>query len=370
MPIFVAIKIHYDPRDSLAPELKYSVLPTRPQYDEVHDLYRDKRIGGNGFHECINYAVGRSETVQFYLPPTSIPAEKYENDEFVFFSFTYKGGGDMAARLVGVHAGARLVDRNGRARGAGYEIPGVEPLIYHAEAPGDLVTLINPPLPYDIRDGVFTPVLTKWGYGRRYIYNSHATNIVRAAIAQAVDSLASASLSQQPILKQQLDVLRRISDRYGLGAEDDASTPTTHDKLPAGHLPDVEIGYRGERFVYERELAHVTSFGSKPSEVQWISQLAPTSPFDIRTLRQTPQGVREHFLEVKSSTVAEGDNVYISSQQIAFFEQHQSCATFALVNFGSDHTPSLRELSLSQLRSEFDLQPVKYKLAPRPMSKG
>lgn len=276
----------------------------------------------------------------------------------------------MAGRVVGIHAGARLIDRTGRVRGAGYEIPGVEPLIYHAEAPGDLVTLINPPLPYDIRDGLFTPVLTKWGYGRRYIQSSHAANIVRAATAQAVEALASASLSQQPILTRQVDVLRRISDRYGLGVEDETFTTTTHDILPAGRLPDVEIGYRGERFVYERELAYVASLGYKPSEAQWISQLAPTPPFDIRTLRQTPQGVREHFLEVKSSAVSEGDNVYISSQQIAFFEQHQSCATFALVHFGTDQTPSLRELSLSQLRSEFELQPVKYKLARRIMSKG
>ena len=132
-------------------------------------------------------------------------------------------------------------------------------------------------------------------------------------------------------------------------------------------MPDtVEVGYRGERFVYDREVNYVNSIGRESSEVKWTSQVAPTSPFDIRTLRRTPEGIKEHFLEVKSSTMAEGENVYISSMQIDFFEERKDCATFALVNFVAGKEPSVRELTLDELRTEFDLQPVKYKLVRAP----
>lgn len=373
MTVFAAIKIHYDARTSLAPELKYSRLPTREEYAAMHQLYLDKQIGGNGFHECVNFAVGRSDTVQFYLPTTSLPARKYENEEFLIFSFTYKGNADMSARIVGVHAGARLVNRDGRMRGAGYEIEGVEPLFYHAEAPADLVTLITPPLPYDKRDGLFTPVLAQWGFGRRYIGQQHAANIVRAAIAQATAALDGAGIAQQQLLQRQLAVLRRIDARYGLGAEPAGTQLPTGVQQPTGivgGLPDPDLGYRGERFVYERELAYMAEIGQLPSEVQWTSQLVPTSPFDIRTLRRTPNGVREHFLEVKSSAAADGENVYVSANQLVFFEQHRECATFALVHFNGHNTASMRELTLEQLHGEFELQPIKYKLARRQASNG
>jgi hypothetical protein len=362
MTVFAAIKLHYDARPSLAADLKYSRLPTGDEYHALHQQYLEKQIGGNGFHECINFAVGRADTVQLYLPPTSIPAEKYENDEFVFFSFTYKGSQDMSARIVGVHAGARLIERRGLARGAGFDIVGVEPLVYHAEAPADLVTLITPPLPYDNQDGLYTPVLAKWGFGRRYIERKHAANIVRAAITQAKAALEGASIARQPLLQRQLAVLRRIDARYALGAESSATA------APAGiqaGLPDRDLGYRGERWVYERELAHMVQIGEHPSEVQWTSQLAPASPFDIRTLRRTPDGVREHFLEVKSSASMSDDNVYVSARQIAFFEQHRDRATFALVRFDADGVPSMRELTIGQLHAEFELEPIKYKLARR-----
>lgn len=57
-------------------------------------------------------------------------------------------------------------------------------------------------------------------------------------------------------------------------------------------------------------------------EVEWTSQIAPTSLFDIRTLRRTPDGtVLEHFLEVKSSAMSGGENVSVSSGQVEFLQQ-------------------------------------------------
>jgi hypothetical protein len=366
MPIFAAIKIHYDHRASLLNHLKYSVIPNRQEYDDYLKLFHEENVGGNGFHECINFAVGQSNMLRFYLPPTCVPAAKYQEEEFVFFSFTYKGDQEMPAHIVGVHAGARMIDREGLVRGRPFEIDGVEPLIFHAEAPSDLVTLITPPLAYEVGDGVYTPMLAKWGYGLRYIDDNHAANIVRAAITQASGAQDTAGESEKAMIQRQLDVLRRISTRYGLDADEKADTPMQPGRAGGGGPPDTEIGYLGERFVYEREQAFVESIEQAPSEVQWTSQVAPTSPFDIRTLRQTPNGIREHFLEVKSSAVAEGENVYISSGQVAFFENNRNCATFALVNFGSgEEVPSVRELTLEELHTEFDLQPVKYKLVRR-----
>lgn len=48
-----------------------------------------------------------------------------------------------------------------------------------------------------------------------------------------------------------------------------------------------------------------------------------------------------------------------------FFDSDRHNAPFSLVNFNSDDVPSVRELSLEELQAEFDLQPVKYKLARR-----
>ncbi|MFG7103516.1 protein NO VEIN domain-containing protein [Burkholderia pseudomallei] len=364
MPTFAAIKIHYDHRSSLAPHLKYSIVPGKDEYAEYSRLYHEDGVGGNGFHECVNFAVGESDTVQFYLPPTCIPGTSRQDDEFVFFSFTYKGDQELSAHVVGVHAGACIVNGQGEVRRKPAQIDGIEPLVYHAEAPADLVTLITPTLAYDVRDGVYTPVYQSWGYGRRYIDENHAANIIRDAVKQAARALDAAGESERVALQRQIEVLRRISDRYGLGVGKNKRKKTSGMVGSAG-MPDTEIGYRGERFVYERELDYVKSIGRDASEVEWMSQVVPTSPFDIRTLRKTSNGVQQHFIEVKTSGMEEGENVYISSGQIEFFEQNRNCATFALVNFGAEKKPSYRELTLDELNSEFHLQAVKFKLARR-----
>ena len=54
---FMAIKIHYDHRAVLPHYLKYSKLPSAVEYDEYLDLYNKEGIGGEGFHECLNYQI-------------------------------------------------------------------------------------------------------------------------------------------------------------------------------------------------------------------------------------------------------------------------------------------------------------------------
>ena len=184
IPTFCAIKVHYDHRRNLACHLKYSILPRPQEYKKYLTLFRENGVGGDGFHECINFAVGQSNTTRFYLPPGYIPKEKHANEEFVFFSFTYMGDEELPAHVVGVHAGAQLVSRAGRVRGKSFEIAGVDPLVFHAEAPSDLVTLIIPPLPYEVGDGIYTPAYHVWGNGLRYLEKDHAANIVREAIAR------------------------------------------------------------------------------------------------------------------------------------------------------------------------------------------
>ena len=288
------------------------MIPSRKEYHDYLKLFREDNIGGNGFHECMNFAVGQADLLRFYLPPTCVPAAKLQNEEFVFFSFTYKGDREMPAHVVGVHAGARLIDRNGLARGAPYVIADVEPLVFHAEAPADLVTLTVPALPYEATDGVFTPPFSKWGYGLRYIEPEHAGSILRASVQQATARLTSASMSEKEVLERQIDVLRRIGVRYGLDV-DSAHGAANEGAAPSPvRLPDTEVGYLGERHVYDRECVYVRNvLGRAESEVQWTSQLVPASPFDIRTLRRTSDGIREHFLEVKSSALGEGENVYV-----------------------------------------------------------
>ncbi|BEV72623.1 hypothetical protein THUN1379_21050 [Paludibacterium sp. THUN1379] len=360
MPTFAAIKIHYDHRAALAPHLKYSVVPSQREYDDYLELFREEGIGGNGFHECLNFAVTESDPLRFYLPPTSIPSVARQDDEFVFFSFTYKGDQELPSHIVGVHAGARLVNREGQERGIPFEIESVEPLMFHAEAASELVTLLTPPLAYEVQDGIYTPAYNGWGNGLRYINETHATNIVRNALRQASIALEAAGESQRVVLERQINVLRCIGTRYNLDIFDQGE-PVQFGKTKDG-FPDIEIGQRGERFVYERELEYIRSIGYAESEVEWTSRAVPTSPFDIRTLRVTPNGVREHFLEVKSSSMEEGANVYISSRQLDFFEQHKQSSTFALVSFSEGKSPSVRELTLDELYAEFLLQPVKYKL--------
>jgi hypothetical protein len=62
---FMAIKVHYDHRSSLPTELKYSKAVTKGEHDEYLRLYKEG-IGGEGFHECLNYFIPENGPVRMY----------------------------------------------------------------------------------------------------------------------------------------------------------------------------------------------------------------------------------------------------------------------------------------------------------------
>ena len=160
---FMAIKVHYDHRSSLPTELKYSKAVTKREHDEYLKLYKEG-IGGEGFHECLNYFIPENGPVRMYLPPTCIPSENTINDEFVVFSFTYGGDQEMPSRVIGVHGEAHLLNRDGLLRPEPNEVD----LFYYVEADADFVTLFPSPLQYNPRDGRYTPPYQRWGFGRAH----------------------------------------------------------------------------------------------------------------------------------------------------------------------------------------------------------
>ena len=162
-----------------------------------------------------------------------------------------------------------------------------------------------------------------------------------------------------------MDVLIEIDKRYGLGAAKFDQRRQSSRISTRGNLPNVEIGYAGEQLIYERELAYVKSIGSNSNEVEWISQSVPSSPYDIKTIRKTPEGVREHFLEVKTSGLADDTNVYISSGQFEFFEENEAQSTFVFVNFSVKSSPKIQEITLSELKADYDFIPIKFKIRNR-----
>jgi hypothetical protein len=371
MPQYAAIKIHYDHRPSLPVHLKYSVLPNPEEYREYLRLFRDEGIGGNGFHECLNFSIPPRNPVRIYLPPTCLPSAKKANEEFIIFSFTYKDDKDLSAHIIGVHAGVRMlsIEPGGVDRPESPSIAGVESLHYHAEAPPELVTLFTSPLSYDHRDGLYTPAYERWGFGRRYVDDHHAAAIISAAYREAADKLSDADISLQTVIQRQLDVLARIDHRYSLGALKDIHTDrNTRNSAPVPiSAPDKEIGYLGERYIYEQELAYVAGIGRNANEVEWISQSAPTSPFDIKTIRVDKYGVKEHFIEVKSSAAfAEDSNVYLSQRQIEFMKENKHRSNFSLVSFDRNRRPiGVKNLSVDELFNMFDTVPIKFKLVKR-----
>ncbi|MDE3736672.1 protein NO VEIN domain-containing protein [Metapseudomonas resinovorans] len=365
MPHFIAVKIHYDHRESLAPHLKYSTPPTPDQYNEYLKLFRTEGIGGNGFHECLNFAIPESGNVQIYLPPTCLPAKNKTDDEFIVFSFTYKGDKDLSANIVGLHAGTRIlsVDGYGIPREDIENVEGIEPMHYHAEAPADLVTLLVPPLPYDHQDGIFTPKYQNLGYGLRYLTEEHAQNIVNASLESARLELKRSSISQRTVIERQIEVLERVNERYFKASRAGLVTPPKSSKPT---LPNKDIGYLGEKLIYERELEYVKSINLAASEVEWVSQSAPTSPFDIKTIRELNGGYRDHYIEVKSSTALDDVSIYISSGQIDFFEEAQENGSFTFVQFDRERQHvSTRDLSIKEIKEEFELSPIKYKVSKK-----
>ena len=268
MPRFIAIKIHYDHRKELAAHLKYSTLPTSKQYKEYLQLFRKEGRGGDGFHECLNFQISETDPVRIYIPPTCLPATSNLDDEFVIFSFTYKSDKELSSSIVGVHAGAKMLSNEpgGVPRNDGMHIEGVDSLDYHAEAPPNLVTLIYLAVQYDPSLGIHTKVYDRWGFCLRYIDEHHAARIVADAIDPASAALKDASISGRQIREREVEVLKKIADRYGF------PTGSTPRKLGGGtgnpQQPNPEAGYQGERAVYEDELKYVLSLGREEKEVE------------------------------------------------------------------------------------------------------
>lgn len=362
---FAAIKIHYDHRKTIPEHLKYSVLPSKDEYDEYLKLYREDGIGGNGFHECLNFAIPKDDPVRIYLPPTCLPSTAKSNDEFIIFSFTYKDDPSLSANVIGVHAGVRILSNEpgGVPRPKEQEIEGIEPLHYHCEAPADLVTLFTPPLPYDLREGIYTRVYDRWGFGRRYIDARYASAIISDAYQKATEKLPHADTAKQTILRRQLDVLARIDARYNLQAINNIDGNENAQNPPTS-LPDKEVGYLGERHIYLREQAYAESIKQDLKNVEWVSQSAPNAPFDIKTIRLENGIIREHFIEVKTSTsINEGGNIYISSQQIEFMRANEGKSSLSLVLLDSDKKASrIEDFTLNELLENYEAVPIKYKL--------
>ena len=368
MSNFIAVKIHYDHRQSLLAHLKYSRAATEDEHKEYLSLYRDENVGGEGFNECLNFSIPEQGTVQIYLPPTCLPGKKRLADDFMIFSFTYHQDREMPSRIIGVHAGTNVIGKDGKMRAGILRIPGVD-LYFHAEAPTELSTLFTPPVEYDLNAGLYTPVFRKniWGNGLRYITAEHAENIIQAALAGARSAIINSQGSRQLAIEREIDVLTNIAEQYTLSLDRRVAWSGRNNavsRIPP--MPDKELGKLGERKIFERELATVKTFGLASSLVEWVSQAIPQAPYDIKTVKKIGAEYRDHYLEVKSSKAENDPNIYISSGQVAFLETHKNCSSVVIVSFDAENeVKSIRDLSLSQIRKEFELIPIKYKLRSR-----
>jgi len=359
MPKFIAIKTHYDHRKSLPSYLKYSKVPTEEEYNGYLDLY-DEGVGGQGFHECMNFSIPESGDVKIYLPPTCLPAKNLVDEEFVIFSFTYKQDKELPSVVLGVHAGVVIDSLEGIIR-TDYQIEGsVEDLLYYASAKSDLTTLFTSPLPYDFRGGLYTPIYTAWGYGRRYIDEEHAEKIIRSAYDLAVIKIQTSRAVERQVIEREIVVLENIFSRYFSGELKSESKPPVSSTVSS--RVDKEIGYKGELEVYKREIDYVRSLDLDDNYVEWLSQGVPASVYDIKSVRKKDGEVINHYIEVKSSKMGFGENVYISSRQVEFFKENTGCSSLAFVNFDSDEI-NISFKSFEDVLSEFDLTPVKYKLS-------
>ena len=366
MTKFVAIKIHYDHRKSLPPYLKYSKAPTSEEYREYLDLFHKEGIGGEGFHECLNISIHGGDSAKIYLPPTCLPNDKFADEEMVFFSFTYKYDKELPSNIIGVHAAARYLALGRRAieRSDIQPIKGAERFHYHAEAPSEYTTLLSPSVEYDYRDGKYSPIFKSWGYGLRYISEVHARNIVLKALQGARHRVSEATGAELEVVRREITVLEAIEGRYfGSAKGKDASPKGVKFGSTGGGIPDRELGYLGEKYIYDKEVAYALKNGFPASAVEWVSQVVPQSPFDIKSIRIVEGRARAHFIEVKSTQVAGDTNIYVSSRQVEFFSENEGCAVFNIVHFASREKVShCREMSFGSLLQEFELVPIKYKL--------
>jgi Domain of unknown function (DUF3883) len=360
---FMAIKINYDRRASLPAGLKYSRLATTQENNEYLKLYQGKGIGGDGFHECLNFFISDNKPVRIYFPPTCRPDKKTIGDEFVIFSFTYASDPERPSCIVGVHAGAQFLVKE-RERS---EKIGGQRLTFHAEAPAEFVTLFPVPLEYKPPIGRYTPKYERWGFGLRYIEGRHAQNILSDALAMGEQELQRINdEAKRSNMERQLAVLADIRDRYidTATARRLVSGSTWHPNANSPTLPDKELGELGEKHIYQRELAYVSKLGDDPSKVIWYSRSNPTGPFDIQSIRK--KGGPPHYIEVKSTTITDDTHIFVSRGEMAWMKKHKENSSFTIVHFNSDRTvKDVVELTLEQLHECFEFEPTSFQLRPR-----
>jgi Domain of unknown function (DUF3883) len=290
---FVGIKINYDDRD-LPWASKYAVVPGSDDLQRFVQRYRDEGVGGFGFHECLNFQIREDVLVQAYLPPTSIPGDV--DEDYTIFSFTYQSDPTVPSVVLGVHGAANRISKT--RTGAIRRVIGAEALTYHVEADPDFVTLFSGPLPYDPQSDRYAPL--DWRMGLRYLTATQAANILSDALAKGQrDHLESVSNSYRAFVERGIEVIKRIRTAYELSQESGAGA-----RKGGGSFADKVLDEKGEELVYRRERKNVVKQGLRREMVIWASQTNPTLPYDIETVRHTPEGgVRPHFIEVKSTTL-------------------------------------------------------------------
>ncbi len=367
MPHFIAIKIHFDHRNDLPPHLKYSRPATAAEHAEYLARYNQQGLGGNGFHECLNFRMPESGPVRIYLPPTCIPGIHRLNDEFVIFSFTYQQDPDMPPAIVGVHGRARIFGREGRPRTDAPNIPGIGRISFHAEAQAEYSTLFLPPVIYNREDERHTPPNFKHSL-MNLDQGDYAQHILQDAYDGAMAALQDAVGPARFVIERELRVLQNIAAYHGLELIQQPNEPGHRAEERGGEIPapDQEIGLLGEQVIFDREVENARLLGLGPGAVEWVSQAAPQCPYDIKTVRRNGVGYADHYLEVKTTKAEDGPNVYISSGQLAFLKDHERSSSVVIVRFNAqEQEPEIRDLQLHELLGEFDLIPIKYKLHRR-----
>lgn len=365
MANYIAVKFHYDHRASLPHYLKYSREPTVEEYQHVLNLYYNEGIGGEGFHECLNFNKYHTDHTKVYLPPGYIPAADKCNDGLIIFSFTYKEDKELPASIIGIHAGVSILSREqgGIERKDIKAIKEIGNLCYHATAPNTLTTLFSTPLEYNFKEGNYTPIYRSWGNGLRYIEESHAIRILKNALRNAIESYKKEKSKEKlQYIQEEINVITTILKSYFNITE---KTPVT-ESPSSGKAPDKEIGYLGEEYVFNQELKYAKENGINPVHIQWISQSIPSSVYDIKTVRKNNGKLEDHYLEVKSTKMSDYNNVYVSSRQIGFFEKNPKNSTFIFLKFNSERKViEINDYNIQDIKNKFNLNPIKYRLAEK-----
>ncbi len=168
-------------------------------------------------------------------------------------------------------------------------------------------------------------------------------------------------------MEREVVVLRKIYDRYISGPGVARANKPIRANANFTGIPDKELGDLGERYIYERELALASKLGQPASQVKWVSRGNPQSPFDISSIRELGGAIRDHYIEVKSTTVLDDTHIFVSAREIAFLDEHNDHCTVVLVRFNPDKSlKDIRDFTIDQLRERFELVPVSFKLRPLP----